>query len=186
METKLVRNSVIGLGVAGLMVAGTAHADERQNEIFVGTYAIAVTYDDSRFGDDELSGSHVGYARNFTDNFGMRASYFSTEHDDFSSIDASGYDLAIVGGQLSRGFNVWGGFGYYSEEWEADFGGSEGFSGAQFQFGIGYSWEPVSIRLVVYSRDASDYQDFVNETNSTYYEVNAFAASSSLNLGFRF
>lgn len=191
MENRGILNGVIGLGVAGLLMSGSASADDRRNEIYVGTYSTAIVYDSVDVEDDTLTGGHIGYARDFNDHVGLRSAYFATEHDDFPRVEASGYDVTLVAGRLQHGFNVWGGVGLFNEEWEnTESGFTEDFSGTQLQFGIGYSWTPVSLRWVMNVRDASDYQDFVNEQNSgNYYydEVESAAAvSASLNLGFRF
>lgn len=183
---RFVRTAMV-TSFLGLMAVSSAKADERRNEFFVGTYSAVVVYSEVDLDEDEFAGNHFGYARDFNDHFGFRGSYFSVEHVDFPAIDVTGYDMALIGGKLDHGFNVWGGGGFFSEDLEdSDFGIQETFSGVQVQFGIGYSWEPVSLRFVLNSRDASDYADF-KEENSYYYEdVSAVAISSNLNLGFRF
>lgn len=191
METRAVCSGVTALGLVALLQAGPVQADDRRNEIYVGTYSTAIAYDSSSVDDDTLTGGHVGYARDFNDHLGLRAAYFATEHDDYSSVEAAGYDVTLVAGRLHHGFNVWGGVGLFDEEWEStETSFSETFSGTQLQFGIGYSWEPVSLRWVMNFRDASDYKDFVNEqsSGSNYYDEveTAAAVSASLNLGIRF
>ena len=190
MEPRVAIWNSLGVGFVGLLLVGAAQAEERRNELFLGTYSTIIAYDTAYDDDDTLTGGHVGYARDFNDHIGLRGAYFATEHDDYPTIEATGYDVTLVAGRLNHGFNVWGGFGLFDEEWETTDGRfAESFSGTHLQFGIGYSWEPVSLRWVLNMRDASDYEDFVNEQNSgSYYyeEVQAAAVSSSLNIGFRF
>lgn len=149
------------------------HAVENPHEVFIGSYALQVDHD---FGSEEASGLQLGYAYDVTEHFGVRGSYYSLEHDTISGLDSTGFDLSLLGGLLGAGFNIFGGGGLFSEEWEAN-GVSEDFSGLQITLGIGYSWEHVQLSLVGKGRQPSDYEEFYN---------NVTASSGSLSVGYRF
>lgn len=175
--------AVMGIGaVVALFVFGPAHAQNR-NEVFFGTYALSVDYDNN-FARDDFAGFHIGYSRDFTDHFGFRGSAYFMEHDDVSGLDVSGVDLAMVGGLLGDGFNVFGGGGLFTEEWDLSRGGSEDFSGIQLVLGIGYNWDRVGLDFTIAGRSTSDYEDFIQSRTGA--NVDATAGTANLNVGFRF
>lgn len=179
---KGAKGAVAAFGLAGILGTGQAQA-QNPNEVFIGTYGLTVSYD-STFVDDEFSGFQFGYSRDFNRNFGFRGSYYSLDDDDVAGLDVTGLDLSLVGGLLGPGFNLFGGLGLFSEEWEGTSGSSEDFSGLQLVGGIGYNWEQVGLDLVLGIRDPSDYEESVNSAWGT--NVEATAVSASLNIGFRF
>jgi len=162
-------------------------ADDPMDKQFTagfGTYATVIAYDDAFLNDDELSGISFSFSYAVSDIFALRASYFSTEHDDVSAIDATGLDLlGHVGVNMaSPGFKAYIGGGMFTEEWE--FAGIERtFNGLQLSGGIGYNWESVALDFILNIRDASDYEEFVS---TVFNNVEAGAASGSLLLSFRF
>lgn len=179
---KLPKRVMIFSLFLGVVSAGEVHA-QNPNEVFIGTYGVTIAYD--RYSvDDEAYGLQLGYSRDINQNFGFRGSFYSLEHDDVAGLDVTGLDLALVGGMLGDGFNLFGGAGLFSETWENASGAEEDFSGLQLVGGIGYSWEQVGLDLVVGIRDSSDYESYVNSVHGT--NVNTTATSSSLNIGYRF
>lgn len=153
-----------------------------KNQVYIGSKALTISYDESGVGDDEAAGFQIGYSRVFADYFEFRGSYYYLEHDDVSSIEIGGVDLEMVAGKFGLGFKIYGGGGLFSETWENSF--SKDFAGFQLVGGIGYNWPRVGIDLTIEIRDASDYEKFVNSGLGT--NVDAVAASADLNVGFRF
>lgn len=178
---KGVKAVVAAVGWVGMLVGGQAQA-QHPNEVFIGSYGLTVSYD-GYYGDDEAAGFQVGYSREFNRNFGFRGSVYSLEHEDYSEVDVTGLDLSVVGGLLGSGFNLFGGLGLFSEEWEAPTGYSRDFSGLQLVGGVGYNWERVGLDLVLGIRDPSDYEDFLSSVGT---DVEATAVTGSLNIGYRF
>ncbi len=153
--------------------------------IGLGTYRTVIAYDDSRAGDDKLSGGSLSFGYAVSDQFALRATYFSLEHDDSSALESTGYDLlAYLGTSLSTpGFKAYIGGGYFSDEWKlASF--SKKFSGLQLSGGIGYNWDAIALDFILGVRDSSDYEDFVND--NSLFQVSATTVTSSLQLSFRF
>ena len=153
--------------------------------IGVGTYNSIIAYDNSQAADDELSGGALSFGYAVSDQFALKVTYFSLEHDDNSSIESTGYDLlAYLGTSLATpGFKAYIGGGYFSDEWELR-SFSKKFSGLQLSGGLGYNWDMVALDFVLGIRDASDYEDFVNA--NSFVQVSAAAITSSIQLSFRF
>ena len=153
--------------------------------IGLGTYASVIAYDDSRYEDDEFSGFSLSFGYAISDQVALRGSYFSLEHDDFSEIESRGFELLgyLGSGLATQGFKAYIGGGLFRDKWEL---GSydKTFDGLQLNGGIGYNWESVSLDFILGIRDATDYEDFLNQ--STFVEVSAAAASGSLLLSYRF
>jgi len=168
--------------LAAVLLPAPAPAQNR-NEVFIGSYALAVDYDRT-FARDEFAGFHVGYSRDVTDHFGFRGSYYVLEHDDVAGLDATGLDLSLVGGLLGAGFNVFAGGGLYSEAWELAGGASERFAGLQLLVGVGYNWQHVGLDVTFAGRGTSDYEDFVNSGSRS--GIEASAGTANLNVGYRF
>lgn len=149
--------------------------------IGLGTYASVIAYDNAFIKDDEFSGLALSFGYAISNNIAFRGTLFSLEHDDYSNIDSSGYDLlAHFGtGLAQEGFKAYIGGGFFRDKWDVGFA-SETFNGLQLNGGIGYNWAAVSLDLVVGIRDSSDYEQFVFNT------VSAAAVSSSLILSARF
>ncbi len=159
-----------------------AHFDDYTEKPFnvgAGIYKSVISVDEPFSEDHELSGYafSVGYA--ITDQFALRATFFSLEHDDFSNIDSNGYDLLgyLGTGLATQGFKAYIGAGIFSDKWEVD-RVSKTFDGLQLNGGIGYNWSSVSLDLIIGIRDADDYEDFFN--------VSATAVTSTLLLSARF
>ena len=171
------------------LVATSVHAAaqdpvDKRFTVGVGTYATVVAYDDPFMADDELSGLALSFSYAVSDAFAFRGSLFSLEHDDFSAIDSSGFDLLGHFGinMASPGLKLYIGGGIFKDKWEL---GSlnETFSGLQLSGGIGYNWESVALDFILNIRDASDYED---SASTPFNQVDAAAASGSLLLSFRF
>ena len=159
---------------------------EKKFTIGAGTYALNISYDNSLVGsDDKLNGFGLSASYAFTDNFAIRSEYYSLEHDDFSSLDATGIDLvAYIGTHLAtRGFKAYIGGGIFSETWEIA-GFKKDFNGVQLNGGIGYNWDVIALDLVLGIRDPSDYENFI--LRATGINTNAVAVSGSLILSARF
>ncbi len=166
--------------------AGSGNPGEKPLSFGAGVYRSVISLDVPGATDDEFSGLAftLGYA--ISDNFLLRGTYFSLEHDDISQLESSGIDLlAYFGtGLATQGFKAYIGGGYFKDELEIT-GFSESFNGLQLSGGLGYNWESVSLDLIIGVRDASDYEEFYNNippvTNDTVTVV-----SGSLLLSYRF
>lgn len=158
---------------------------EKPFSIGIGTYSSIIAYDNSLYEDDELSGFSLSFAYAVSDMLAFRGTYFSLEHNDFSDIESTGYDLlAHLGtGLATHGFKAYIGGGLFSDKWESG-AFSKTFNGLQLSGGIGYNWDSVSLDFILGIRDASDYEAFINENLPT--DVSAVAASGSLLLSYRF
>lgn len=152
--------------------------DESSTSLGLSTYAINVSYDYA-WTDDEFSGVGIFLTQALSRNVALRGGFFSTEHDDWSDLEASGIDLQLLVGNdfISEGFKIYGGLGYFDEEWEVSILQAD-FSGPEATLGIGFNWEKAALDFWFSIRDASDYEDFIGEEAS--------AASSALMLSYRF
>ena len=167
-----------------LLISTSLHAQDglpKHWQVGLGIYNSAISYNDTS--DDEFSGGAISASYAATDNFAFRGTIFSLEHDDFSEVDSSGYDLVVYGGTglLTQGFKIYGGGGLYKDTWEAP-GFEESFSGFQLNGGLGYNWDVVAIDFVIGIRSISDYDDFANQFGLTA----DTAVSSNLSVSFRF
>jgi hypothetical protein len=153
--------------------------------IGLGTYRTVIAYDNALATDDELSGGALSFGYAVSDQFALRATYFSLEHDDDSALESTGYDLlAYLGTSLATpGFKAYIGGGYFSDEWKLG-AFSKTFSGLQLSGGIGYNWNAIALDFILGVRDASDYEDFVNQ--NSFIKVSAAAVTGSLLVSFRF
>lgn len=170
--------------VTALLISTSLHAQEGEPkhwQIGFGIYNSVISYDITT--NDEFSGGAISATYAVSDNLAFRGTIFSLEHDDFSEIDSSGYDLVIYGGTglLTQGFKIYGGGGLYKDTWEVT-GFEESFSGLQLNGGLGYNWDAVAIDLVIGIRNVDDYDDFANTVGLT---ADA-AVSSNLSVSFRF
>jgi hypothetical protein len=172
------------MAIITLLISTSLHSQEgvpKHWQVGFGLYRSAVAY--NNVSDDEFSGGAVSASYAVNDNVAFRGTLFSLEHDDFSEIDSSGYDLVIYGGTglLTNGFKIYGGGGLFKETWEVS-GLEESFNGFQLNGGLGYNWDVVAIDLVIGIRSVSDYDDLANQFGSS---VDA-AVSSNLSIALRF
>ncbi len=172
------------IAVTALLISTSLHAQEGEPkhwQIGLGIYNSTISYDLAS--DDEFSGGAISATYAVSDNLAFRGIIFSLEHDDFSEIDSSGYDLVIYGGTglLTQGFKIYGGGGLYKDTWEV-IGFEESFSGLQLSGGLGYNWDAVAIDLVIGIRNVDDYDDLANTVGLTA----DVAVSSNLSVSFRF
>jgi hypothetical protein len=166
-------------------IAEPDEAVDKRFSVGIGTYAAKIAYDNSNISDDDFSGGALSFAYAFTDQFALRATFFSLEHNDFSDLKSKGYDLlAYLGtGLATHGFKAYIGGGLFRDKEE--FGTYDKiFNGLQLSGGIGYNWDPVSLDLVIGIRDSSDYENFVNTIPGM--DISATVVSSSLILSARF
>jgi hypothetical protein len=171
-----------------LFISFNVHADEYIEKPFslgFGLYQSIIAVDDSFYEDDELSGVgfSLGYA--ISNQFALRGTFFSLDHDDFSALESTGYDITgHVGINLaSYGFKAYIGGGIFKDKWEVT-GFSKTFNGLQLNGGLGYNWESVSLDFILGIRDADDYEDFINEVPGD--NVSASAVTGMLLLSARF
>lgn len=166
------------------------HAEQQQEKKFaigIGTYVLKLAYDDpAAEGDDDFSGFAISASYAFTDNVAVKGAYYSLEHDDFSEIDVTGLDLAVVAGTglATHGFKIYGGGGFFKETLEVSgFSGDEDFSGLQLVGGLGYNWDVISLDFSLAIRDADDYTDFINSVGGTG-DVTAVAGTLTVSARF--
>lgn len=158
---------------------------EKPFSVGFGIYNSVISVDDPFYEDDELSGYAFSFGYAFTDQFALRATFFSLEHDDFSAIDSNGYDIVgyLGTGLASYGFKGYIGGGLFKDKWEIG-GFSTTFDGLQLNGGLGYNWESVSLDLILGIRDADDYEDIINDAFGD--NVSATAISTMILLSARF
>ena len=172
------------IAITTLLISTSLHAQDgvpKHWQVGLGIYNFTVSYDNTS--DDDFSGGAISASYAATDNFAFRGTIFSLEHDDFSYIDSSGYDLVVYGGTglLTQGFKIYGGGGLFKDT--VDFSGfEESFSGLQLSGGLGYNWDAVAIDFVIGIRDVSDYEEVLNTTGA----IVDTAVSSNLSVSFRF
>ena len=171
--------------VTALLVSTSLHAQEGEPkhwQIGLGKYDNIILFDESNT--DEFSGEAISVTYAVSDNLAFRGTIFSLEHDDFSGLDSSGYDLVIYGGTglLTQGFKIYGGGGLYKDTWEVTGFEDESFSGLQLNGGLGYNWDAVAFDFVFGFRQVNDYDDLANTVGSS---ADA-ATSSNLSVSFRF
>jgi hypothetical protein len=167
-----------------LMLPVSASGEQQKKiNIGVGTYGLVIVNDSSVLDDDQLSGYTISGQYAFSDRFALRAAWYALDHRDFTNIDAQGFDLvAYIGsGLMSSGFKIYGGGGYYSENWETS-GNSESFKGLQLGGGLGYNWQNAGLDLVLALRQTSDYEEVLATTGTA---IDA-AASAMLIVSARF
>lgn len=153
--------------------------------IGVGSYASVIAYDNTVYDDDRFSGLSVSFGYAATDQFALRAIYFTLDHDDFSDFESKGLDLlAYLGtGLATHGFKAYVGGGIFSDKWEIG-PYSETFNGLQLSGGIGYNWDSLALDFILGIRDASEYEDFINRGLPV--NISAAAVSGTLLLSYRF
>ena len=170
--------------ITALLISTSLHAqggEPKHWQVGLGIYNSTISYDNAS--DDEFSGGAISASYAVTDNLAFRGTIFSLEHDDFSEIESSGYDLVVYGGTglLTRGFKIYGGGGLYKDTWEA-FGVEKSLNGFQLNGGLGYNWDTVAIDFVIGIRDVSDYEDALITVGAIVDAV----VSSNLSVSLRF
>ncbi len=170
------------------------HDERRQLAISVGVYTLALEnkFADSSIalafngdpGKESLAGNSVAVTVAFARRLAFKGGVYRLTHEEFENITAEGYDLLLLlGNNFDRiGSKFYIGAGYYSETWSP---GEQDFEGAQFNLGIGYNWNRISLDLVVGIREPSEYSDFVSSLNS-FAEIDTIAYSGSLESAIRF
>lgn len=136
--------------------------------------------------DLEFSGHTIALSYAFKESMALRVSVHSLENDDMSSLESESYDMAMLFGTglLEDGFKAYGGLGYFSDTWSLEgFSEDVDFSGLLLTAGIGYSWEYVSLDLLVGAREVADYEDFVEDAG---FYGDVVAVTTSLTLSARF
>jgi hypothetical protein len=171
-----------------LSVSLNASADDgamKQFNIGVGSYASVIAYDNTVYDDDRFAGLSVSFGYAATDQFALRATYFTLDHDDFSDFESKGLDLlAYLGtGLATHGFKAYVGGGIFTDKWQIG-RYSETFNGLQLSGGIGYNWDSLALDFILGIRDASEYEDFINRGLPV--NVSAAAVSGTLLLSYRF
>ena len=169
-----------------LTTNNTYAADEDKHlQIGIGTYALTVAYDEDNFADDDFSGTAFSLVYASTDQLAFRGAFYSVEHDDFSALEADGFDLSLVVGVglLNQGFKIYGGGGIFNETWDLG-GAEEDFSGLQITGGIGYNWNNVALDFVLSIRDPSDYENFIEDIFPI--DVDPAVVTGSLMVSIRF
>ncbi|WP_394175785.1 outer membrane beta-barrel protein [Thalassotalea litorea] len=179
------KTGIFALSLSTLFLTQTVNAEALLNpkpfSVGIGSYALVVSADDSDYDDDDFSGFQVNASYAFSDNFAGKLTYYSLEHDDWSDLENSGFDLVgyFGTGLLNDGFKAYVGGGVYRETWEiGGFDFDETFSGFQLNGGIGYHWPAVTLDLTLGLRSTGDYEDFAG--------IDATAVTSSLSIGYRF
>ena len=157
---------------------------EKKLTIGAGAYALKINYENDYI-DTENEFSGMGFAASyaFSNSFAIKGVYYTLEHDEHSEVEATGADVMLyIGSNLaSHGFKIYIGGGAFSETWEL--GATEvDYSGVQFNFGLGYNWDPLAIDFVLGIRDTTDYEDDYSSSSDT----DIIAASGSLILSARF
>ncbi len=149
-----------------------------------GTYGSTMASDD--FSNDiEFSGIALSFAYAFTDQLAFRGTYFNLDEDTQPELESRGFDLNLyIGANLATpGFKAYVGGGVFKDEWSVG-SSKESFNGLQLSGGLGYNWESVSLDFVLNIRDASDYEDFIND--GSFINADVGVATGSLLVSYRF
>lgn len=157
--------------------------EERQKttqlSVGIGSYALVIDHDN--LGEDDFLGHSLSVTYAFSDSMSINIQYYTLEHDDYSDIEVSGFDTSVFYGTglASKGFKAYIGVGLYSETREFE-NVEKDFSGAQLSGGFGYSWNKISLGLLIGVRSTEDYHDLTNDGDDIT------AISSSLVLEYKF
>ena len=153
---------------------------EKNWSVGIGTYATSFGADDG-YGDDTTTFSGYNFTSTyaFSDNFAVRAGYYTLEHEDFSNLESSGFDLvAYYGtGLATAGFKAYIGGGLYTDTFSVS-SYEEDFSGAQLNGGLGYNWNVVALDFIMGVRSTGDYEEDSNE------DITAVSASLVVSVRF--
>jgi len=164
--------------------SSTAEANDdfqNTNKFSVGVGSYALTIDHDNVGENEFLGHSLSMTYAISDSMSMNIQSYAIAHDDYSDIEISGFDMSVLYGTglASKGFKAYIGVGFYSETREFD-RAEEDFSGVQLSGGFGYSWNKISLGLLIGARSTEDYKDLANNGEDTT------VISSSLVLEYRF
>jgi hypothetical protein len=181
MKNNLITSTILA---SSLIFSNVTLADENSQpmkhwSVGAGTYVVTIAFDNSE--DDSFGGGALSATYAFNDNFAIRGNLFSLEHEDFSDVELTGFEmLAYYGtGLATKGFKAYVGGGLYNESIEANYF-DEDFTGVQISGGIGYNWESLSLDFSLGLRSTGDYEDIFDDGE----EVSV--ASGALVLAYRF
>jgi hypothetical protein len=181
---------ILCLSLILILLAGASLAQGTSKSSYagVGAYSVLFMYDnsdmDETFGGYSITGGHA-----FSANFAARGHLYFTTHEDDSDLEINGYDIqAMLGGGLAgQGFKYYLLGGYFSESTDVSLGAatvSADFTGMMFGFGIGYTWESVTLDWWGSVRNSSDWDDFMDTISAETLDYQHGAGG--LSLGFRF
>jgi hypothetical protein len=158
--------------------------DEKHFSLGISHYRETIATSDSDVEDNVFSGTALTISYSFSDHMRISSSIFKTEHEDNSSWKSDGYDILLHFGTglATKGFKAYGGFGLFKDKWTLS-SFSESRSGIQGGGGIGYNWENISIELTINLRQVSEYEEFIERTNSSGV---GFVGSEAISMSFRF
>jgi hypothetical protein len=147
--------------------------------VYIGSMAKSWIIEDDFFGDsgETYTGLNLAYQRNFNKhialysalNTGSISTYtrYGTEYEVSANdpdVKFLSYELdALLSTNNYEGWQLYTGLGLFSERFSVG-SNSNSFSGTNFIFGLGYSWESLQVQLRVAINNSSDYAD--NEINS--------------------
>ncbi len=181
---------ILCLSLILILLAGSALAQGAQKSSYagVGAYSVLFMYDtgdmDETYGGYAITGGHA-----FSSNFAARGHLYFTTHENEDDLEINGYDIqAMLGGNLAgQGFKYYLLGGYFTESMEVSVGSvsaSADFSGMLFGFGLGYTWESVTLDWWGSVRNSSDWDDLLDAVSAETLDYQHGAGG--LSLGFRF
>lgn len=180
---------ICGLVLCSLALLPSLNAEDielgKKTSIGIADYAVRLAFSNPYLADDNFSGIGIFVTHAFSDNFALRGGYYFLDHDITADFDMVGLDLlAYYGtGLATDGFKAYIGGGLFSETLSQGID-SENFSGIQFNGGIGYNWEHVTLDLSVGIRDASDYEDHIYTVQGVDTGVQAVSGAFMLSVRF--
>jgi len=181
---------ILFLSLILILLAGTAMAQEAAKSSYAGVGAYSVLFmSDNAANEDTFGGYAINGGHAFSSNFAARGHLYFTTHEKEEALEINGFDVqAMLGGNLDgQGFKYYLCGGYFSESAEVSAGSASAgvdFTGMLFGFGIGYTWESVTLDWWGSVRNSSDWDDVMQGGAP---EVPDYQhGAGGLSLGFRF
>ncbi len=181
MKFTLITSVILSSLLIFTSIAEANDEIQKTKQLSVGFGSYALVIDQDNFGKDEFLGHSLSMTYAFSDSMSMNIQSYTLEHDDYSYIEISGFDMSVYYGTglISKGFKAYIGVGLYNETREFE-NIDEDFSGVQLSGGFGYSWNKISLGLLIGVRSTEDYKDLTNDVGEI------IAISSSMVLEYRF
>lgn len=149
-------------------------------QLGIASYATSIAYDSIWEEDDAYSGIGFFGTIAINDNIAIRGLIADQTHADDSSVSVITKDVYLLlgAGLATEGGKLYLNIGRYNERWSGSFGSSANASGTLFGFGLGRSWNALTLDFWLNFRSTDDYEKYTG--------VEAASASAALALGLRF
>lgn len=175
--------------ILACIVSVSFAGDEKRNVIAIGSHGIGIDNDAYNSSDDRLYGGIITYQSNIAKFLAFRLGYYADEHEDYSYIDARGFEGNILLGTnfTETGANVYLGVGFFYETIEVEsyyLSGDFDVNGYQISLGCGYNWDRVAFDIITSYRSPENYED---EYHKYWYDdLDLTVVTASVSIGYRF